>query len=112
MYGPPTSAQLRGHYSPDLLPGPASPDRPDINRPSPTTRGSVSVIESRLYALRDASRQRALDPALRAFLEHDVPWLINVASAADRWARAAQGGNAEDYRKAGDQVLAAVRSTR
>lgn len=99
---------MQGHYSPGMLPGDASRDRPDIARPGSATRsGSLAVIESRLYAIRRNSQIVNLDPALKAFLETDVPHLMNIARAADRWAYAT---NAEISRAAAGQVQAAVRA--
>lgn len=102
----PANASLRGNYSPDLLPGGTPPNPPQINRPGSSGRGGIGPIESRYYQIRHDPRGiGTVDPTLRAFLQRDVPWLINVAQAADQMARAL---NAEDYRKAVSQLMAAV----
>ena len=91
------------NYRPEqLLPGGASPDRPDIARSAPV---NVSIIESRWLALRQ-SNVIAVDPAMHLFIEVDVPKLLSIARAAKQWANA---NNAEKSRQGAELIYAALR---
>jgi len=99
---------IMGHYRPEFMPGGASRDRPDIARPTQQSRTtSLSAIESHIQAIRSNSRVLSLDPALKTFFDVDLPKLMAIARAADRWAFANQ---AEVSRAAAGDVHAAVRS--
>ena len=99
---------MQGHYSPGLLPGSASPDRPDIGRPTSQPRTtSLSAIESRLQSIRSNSKVVGIDPEVKAFFAVDVPRLLAIARAADTWAHAT---TAEMSRRGAELIHAAVRS--
>jgi hypothetical protein len=94
------------NYSPrQLYPGNASRDRPDIARATPQYRSGISDIEQRYAALNDHA-VIASPSSIRRFLSTDVRKLMNIARAADRWARAT---NAEAARQAAEALHAALR---
>lgn len=82
-------------------------NRPDINRPAPTVpaSGGLGAIHQRYYAVLN-SNMLAIDPALQAFLQLDVPRLLAVTNAAALWINA---NNAESSRQASEQLVATVR---